>query len=383
MRALATRRKIGFFLLGAAAASLAVATAIWFLPNQYEAFALLKVASKPPTVLGRSGGEPDREEFAVFKRTQAQMVLSNVVIQSALRDTTISRLPTIKDHDDDAVSWLKAHVNIDFPDNAEIMRISMKGGRKDDLLKIVNKVVSVYMEEIVAREKDLRIAHESKLSQTYSNMQADLQKQLDSLHTLEALHKTSGSEGAKLVKDMAIEELQGSVRQRAKILDEIRQTELEIELEKVRSESVPEVKTADEGVPPAAPEASAPGTARATSAIKVLQKKKDILQNQLAATNEVLEEQVRRVGALENFSAQVASKQEDIRALQRINSDLRTELDRIKVEKLAPERVTKIDEATIVNERGYSGGRTAAVAALSLLGMVLFAVSLGLFVPRR
>lgn len=378
MSAPAARGKFAFLFLAAAVASLALGTSIWFLPNQYEAFALLKVASKPPTVLGRSAtGEADREEFAVFKRTQAQLMLSNVVIHGALRDDTVGRLATIKEHGDDPVAWLKEQLVVDFPDNAEIMRVSMKGSHKDDLLKIVNKVVAEYMGQIVAHERVLRIAHESKLQQTYASMQADLQKQLDSLHTLEALHKTSGSETAKLAKEMAVEELQGSMRQRAKILDEIRQTELEIELEKVRAQGVPEVRTADDGVPPQA-QASPPA-----SAIKVLEKKKDILQNQLAETNEDLEQQMRRVGTLENFSAQVASKQEDIRALQRVNADLRSELDRIKVEKLAQERIIKIDEATIVSGHGYTNRRVAASAALSLLGMCLFGVSLGLLAARR
>jgi len=378
MSAPAARGKFAFLFLAAAVASLALGTAIWFLPSQYEAFALLKVASKPPTVLGRSAtSEQDREEFAVFKRTQAQMLLSNVVIQGALRDATISRLSTIRDHSDDAVSWLKEQLVVDFPDNAEIMRVGMKGSNKDDLLKIVNKVVSVYMQEIVAREKELRLAQENKLQQTYASMQADLQKQLDSLHMLEALHKTSGSETAKLAKEMAVEELQGSMRQRAKILDEIRQTELEIELEKVRAESVPEVRTADDGAPPAGQ--SAP----AASGIKVLEKKKDILQNQLAETNDALEKQMNRIETLQNFSAQVASKQEDIQALQRVNADLRSELDRIKVEKLAQERIIKIDEATIVSGQGYSSRRAAATAGLSLLGMCLFGVSLGLLAARR
>ncbi len=112
--------------------TLIVGTLWYFIPVKYEAFALLKVSGKPPSVLQDSAAAVD--EFAVFKRTQVQLLLSNVVLQGTLRDTAINRLTTIKQQSDDTISWLKDQLIVDYPNDAEIMRIAMKGERKDVLL---------------------------------------------------------------------------------------------------------------------------------------------------------------------------------------------------------------------------------------------------------
>ena len=130
-----------------------------------------------------------------------------MVLNGVLRDATINKLSLIKDHSDDPIAWLNDRLVIDYPDDAEILRVAMTGENRDEVVKIVNKIVEVYMKEIVQRERDIRLEHEAKLQRTYQNMTADLQKQQDSLHALEALHNTRGSESAQLKKDMAIEEL--------------------------------------------------------------------------------------------------------------------------------------------------------------------------------
>lgn len=428
---------------------------LWFLiPVNYEAFALLKVSGKPPAVLRESAGAVD--EFAVFKRTQVQLLLSNVVIQGTLRDATISRLSTIKEHSDDPISWLKDQLIVDYPNDAEIMRVAMKGGRKDDLLKIVNKVVSVYMEEIVAREKELRIAQESKLGQTYATMQADLQKQLDSLHTLEALHKTSGSEAAKMAKDMAVQELNTYMSRRTRINTELLDNEKMLVLAKARRDSPEETRPPDiliemeinkdkiiEGqtyelaalqrflvaqknsknpnavklpkyrqaleqaqlleesieerrnvlrpqlvemlAASGSMNANAPANHMANLSVPLLEKNKEFLTEQLTIADEAIDKQMKHVGSLENFSAQVTSKQDDIRALQRVNTELRGELDRIKVEKLAPERITKVDEAILANGTGDAVRKYVGVAFAGILsfGLLVLGVAFLEFQKRK
>lgn len=431
--------------LGTLVATILVAGLWYFIPVRYEAFALLKVSGKPPAVLRESAGAVD--EFAVFKRTQVQLLLSNVVIQGTLRDATINRLSTIKEHSDDPISWLKDQLIVDYPDDAEIMRVAMKGGRKDDLLKIVNKVVSVYMEEIVAREKELRLAHESKLAQSYASMQADLQKQLDALHTLEALHKTSGSEAAKMAKDMAVQELNAYIARRTRIFTELQDNEKALVLAKARRDSPEETRPPDiviemeiakdkiiEGqtyelstlqrylaaqkaknpnavklpsykraqeqaqqiedaieerrnmlrprfvemlAASGSMQGNAPAGHLAALSVPLLEKNKEFLTEQKNIADEAIEKQMKHVGSLESYSAQVAAKQEDICALQRVNSDLRSELDRIRVEKLAPDRITKVDEAILANGTGDAVRKYVGVAFAGILsfGLVVLSVA--------
>ncbi len=98
---------------GIACASI-VAALLWLLvPVKYEAFALLKVSARPPAVLEKEHTGP--EEFELFKATQEQLILSNPVINGVLREAAINRLPSVQEHADDQVDWLKGELMIEFP----------------------------------------------------------------------------------------------------------------------------------------------------------------------------------------------------------------------------------------------------------------------------
>jgi hypothetical protein len=421
---------------------LATAAAWVLVPTQYEAFALLKVSGKPPSVLERRPAAAD--EFAIFKRTQAQMIRSGIVLNGILRDASINKLSLIRAHSDDPIAWLNDQLVIDYPDDAEILRVAMKGANRDEVVKIVNKIVEVYLKEIVQRERDMRLEQEAKLQRTYQNMAADLQKQQDSLHALEALHNTSGSESARLKKDMAIEELNNYLDQRTKIINQMDDTRMQVMLTKAKRDNPEESRPPDVIIememnkdPVIAgatkellalrenrPESDSRAKAETSSTAKrieelegqiekrkaqlrplldkvvpekgkdtlpdshllnltlpMLEKKAEYHEEQLKKIDEVIENQVARVQTLDNFNAQVAGKQEDMRALQQITRDLRNELDRIKVEQLAPERIIRLDDAT-ANGMADLKRRNTAASLAGLLGTALIAFGV-LMLQRR
>ena len=197
--------------------SVVAAGLLWFLlPVKYEAFALLRVSGQRPAILeaGGSGGE----EFDVFKRTQVQLILSYVVLNGTLRERSINQLSVAREHSDDQVAWLKSQLIIDYPNDAEIMRIAMKGEKPSEVVKIVDKVVEVYLREIVYRDKQLRLENEEKLKRAYDNQKADYEKQLAALANLQKIHQTSGSEAAQLRKQMATRNLETQMH----VLDQYR-----------------------------------------------------------------------------------------------------------------------------------------------------------------
>jgi succinoglycan biosynthesis transport protein ExoP len=436
--------------LGITVATIAAGLLWFFLPVHYEAFALLKVSGKPPAVLERRAGATD--EFAVYKRTQVQLIRSGMVLNGTLRDTKINALSLIKENSDDPISWLNNQLVIDYPDDAEILRLAMTGTNRDEVVKIVNKIVEVYMKEIVQRERDLRLEHDSKLQATYSKMTADLQKQQDSLHALEALHNTSGSESARLKHDMAIEELNGFMDQRTKIINQMDDNRMQVMLRKAKrdnpeesrppdvliememakdpviapatntlsfySEKLSEMKAKSKGkasstlkrltqeiqrledrieerktqLRPMLIEAMAhkgmdtlPDTHTLNLTLPMLQKQADYYEDRLKKIDEVIEKQAEQVKLLDNFNATVAAKGEDMRATQQITRDLRTELERIKVEQLAPERIIKLDDATLANARGDAVRKYVAVAFTGVLSfaLVVLAVAFLEFQSRK
>jgi len=419
---------------------LATAAAWMLVPPRYKAYALLKVSSKPPAVLERRPGATD--EFAVYKRTQVQLIRSGLVLNGTLRDAKINTLSLIKDHSDDPIAYLNDHLVIDYPDDAEIMRITMTGENGHQVVTIVNKIVEVYLKEIVQREREIRREHEAKLHRTYQNMTADLQKQQDSLHALEALHNTSGSESAKLKHNLAIEELNTYLAQRTKIINQMDDTRLQLVLKKAIRDTPEEARSSEEIIEtemnkdpviakaakellalrekrPDGIEGETSSTAKRISELEaqinerkaqlhpmlekvfadkaqdalaenhvlnltlpMLEKKAEYHEEQLKKIDQVIEKQVEHVKTLDNFNASVAGKQEDMRALRRITIDLRNELDRIKVEQLAPERIIKLDDAILVGERRDANLRNATALLAGTLGIGLIALGVA-FRGRR
>ncbi len=99
-----------------------------------------------------------------------------------------------------------------------------------------------------------------------------------------------------------------------------------------------------------------------------------------AEANRMILESAERLAGLESFSATVAAKQEELAALRTLNNELRAKLNRLRVERLAPDRITWVEQAQEFPE-GSRVRWLAAAGALSMLGLGL--VVCGGFTLRR
>ncbi len=291
------------------------------------------------------------------------------------------------------------------------MRIAIKTKSQGDSLKIVNKVVEVYLKEIVEHEKSLRLANEGKLQQAYETKAADYQRELDNLASLERQYKTSGSETAQIMKRMAIEELNMLRADKNRIVDQLQQNNMDIallethmqnsqmttpdvlidnELEKdptivqmkqqlveyqnhlgrvkgvaANAEPTPYVaelqreilrleETINEARAERRPhlvELFQQGTGQAHSQLpwtpEQLQKQKELLDQRLKVVDEKIANQTDVVSKMENFSALVAAKRDELDSAALMKSQLAAEVDRIRIERLAPDRIIKLDDAVL------------------------------------
>ena len=355
----------GMLLVGAAA--------VWALfPVQYQAFALLRVASRPPTVLdeGRVDGRP---EFEMFKATQAQLILSGFVMNGVLRDPAIQRLPCVIDHAADQVTWLKGHLTVEYPGENEVLRIGVRANSKEESIQLTDKVVKVYLQEIVEHEKHVRLANEAKLQRAYEQKNADYGRGYSALIALEKKYGTSGSEAAQLKKRIALEDLNLLIAERGRIAQSLRDNDLDIVLRQARTELEAEKRTADMISRRMADDAE-------PLPLPLLEKKREFLQQQLAEVGEKIESQTAEVASLESVSAQVAAKQEELEATRTLKNHLGAEVERIRIEHLAPERVVKLEDALLEGESGNTLQRNTLCGTLAVLGLLL--LSLGLVIGR-
>ena len=183
------------------------ASAVWALvPIHFEAQALIKVSKILPVVLQNveTGGHDEKDAYDIYKKTQLQFVKSNFVLSRAARKPEMVSLITMREHRDDPVGFLEKNLIVDYPGDAELMRVAFKGKRRDDLPIIVNSIVDSYMAEIVSGDKMGRIKQKDLLAQNYSTNQEMFRQKSERFKKLARELGASGSEGRGCAKNWPI-----------------------------------------------------------------------------------------------------------------------------------------------------------------------------------
>ena len=181
----ALRRRWLIAVVAAVPLSVIAACAVWFFQAQaYTATAILRLASTENTLLFETAGKSNSNSFDLYKRTQRQWMKSRFVFTRALRDTgdlaqisVLRKLP-------DPVDWLEANLNVTFPDESEVMHVSLAGESPEGLDRLVNAVVKAYFDEIVTEEKEQKRERLNGLELAYKSADAELRSKRNDLRLL-------------------------------------------------------------------------------------------------------------------------------------------------------------------------------------------------------
>lgn len=136
------------------------------VPIKHEVEALLRVARYDERILQQGPTFRDPQEFDTYRRTQTTLIKSNLVLLAALRNPAISQIPVVKSKGDNAVTWLQDELLVDYPGDAEILRLRMVGQEKEQLVKIVNAVVEAYIKEVVDNERQNQLRRRDLIETT-------------------------------------------------------------------------------------------------------------------------------------------------------------------------------------------------------------------------
>ncbi len=372
----------GNVLITAGALLLVAAALAWFLlPVRYEAFALVQMSGTQPSVLDEEE-RVDKEAFDRFKRTQEQLVLSNPVLHSVLRDPGISRLETIEAHEEDPASWLRDELTVEYPGNAELMRISMYGTRPGDTVKIVNAVVDSYIEEIVEKNKNEQLARNDELRRAFEQHAAKHTALMKTLQTLAAVHGTQDSQEAQIKKRVATEQLDSLLARAREIAGRLDRNELEIHVEKALEAKAPETRTAD---PPAEEEAEKAEDKTANiSSLRRLEVERQFLEEKRAELAKQIKAQSDSLAKLRDSAAEVTALQEEVEQSRLLKLELAAKLDRADLEeRLAADRINKLDDAILENSEGDAVPRYAILGSVAALGLALLVTGIVFHRPPR
>ncbi|MCA9167118.1 MAG: hypothetical protein KDB23_05600, partial [Planctomycetales bacterium] len=201
-----------------------IAALLWLLvPVKYEALAQLRIHRNPPELLRDKFARPQLpQDFEITKQTQAALIRSPRVLEAALREPGIAQLPLVRDEPwfgerDNPVAWLDRQLKIEFAPNSELLQISMKERRPDDLKKVLEAVIKSYDTEIVKREQMERNDRFTKLKNRHRELQTEVSTQWSEFGELAKTYGSQESEAVKTKIEIETRQLSDVARQRQQV----------------------------------------------------------------------------------------------------------------------------------------------------------------------
>jgi succinoglycan biosynthesis transport protein ExoP len=184
-----------------------VAVSVWTsIKDRFTAMAVLRVAMGQSTILepGQQAHEGSTG-FEVYKRTQRQLLRSPAVLTAALQREAVSKLPGTTQQLG-AVSWLQNLVNVVFPDEAEIMQVSITCDDEHTAEVLVDTIVDVYLQDHVYAEHQEKLNRINNLQKAETETESNLRKKRSGLRDLVDTLGTGDSETLTLAQKNTLQE---------------------------------------------------------------------------------------------------------------------------------------------------------------------------------
>ncbi|MBI3462084.1 MAG: hypothetical protein HY000_03355 [Planctomycetes bacterium] len=152
----------------------------------YVATSLLRIAFREPRLLSdRHDAYPaSRDEFEMYRRTQSVLLKSVVILGPALGRPEVADLEMLQRHQDDPVAWLAEALEVDFPGDAEILRISLRGDNAKELPTLVNAVVDAFLREVADGDQTRQLRRIQELEKLLAQSEQTIQTKRSTLKEL-------------------------------------------------------------------------------------------------------------------------------------------------------------------------------------------------------
>ncbi|HEV8000219.1 MAG TPA: hypothetical protein VGP63_10090, partial [Planctomycetaceae bacterium] len=183
-----------------------IAACVWSaVKNQYTALAVLRVSMGQATILAPGQNSDGATAFEVYKRTQRQLLRSPAVLTAALQREAVAKLPAVTQQVG-ALAWLQNSINVTFPDEAEIMQVSVTCEDQKTAETLVDTIVDVYLQDIVYGEHQEKLNRINNLQKAQIETESNLRKKRSGLRQLVDTLGTGDSEALTLAQKNTLQE---------------------------------------------------------------------------------------------------------------------------------------------------------------------------------
>ncbi len=182
------------------------AVGVWYtVPRQYTATSVLRISMDQANVLDLGKNGEGASSFDVYKRTQRQLLRSPAVLRAALQRKNLAKLPLVTQQLD-PLTWLQNLVIVTFPDEAEIMNVSVRCEDRQAAELLVDTVVQVYLDDVVYAEQSEKRRRVSSLQKAETETEMSLRRKRSDLRQLADTLGTGDSEALTLAQKNTLQE---------------------------------------------------------------------------------------------------------------------------------------------------------------------------------
>jgi len=264
----------------------------------------------------------DTNMYEQYRRTQVQLLKSDLVLTAALRQEGILDLPLLKAAKGEPKQWLQDHVIVTAPLGSELVQVKVQGEDPAQAAKIVNAVINSYINNVVNAEHADTLNAQATLEAQLKSVEKELSVKREALSELQ-LQTTRTSEFAR--------ERYGNLD---RLLTDIRQRRLDLDM-KVAAAKTRLAKAA----------ADSAQSADATLELAVAEAQGEVLQKARDELAAELHEISAGVDAAGRHSAAAAHVATEISQLETARSRLTDRLQSIEIELKLPSRVRIVERA--------------------------------------
>ena len=130
--------------------------------------------------INRDGFSGSSDDFMIYRETQASLLQSHLVVQSALRDPDVQGIKDVNSHS------VANSIKVKLPSNSEVMMVELHHPHLDreQSEKVLNCILDAYLGEIVAKERIEKVDLLTKLRSRHRQLFDKVQVKSDELDVL-------------------------------------------------------------------------------------------------------------------------------------------------------------------------------------------------------
>lgn len=194
-------RTTGILLLVIVLIFAAVVFAWMTAANRGKVTTYLKVPRHAGNIIDDADLEP-WEEYRRRRDDYKTLIVSPLVVDAALQRQEIANLDLTR-RQDGPQEWLLDSVTVEFPNDGEIMQVSMASPRRDadQTVKIVDAVVKAFQEKVLLQQRLVKASYQADFRSAVADVKKRLNTQLEELHKLQQEDPPANEAEISLLED--------------------------------------------------------------------------------------------------------------------------------------------------------------------------------------